>query len=108
MSKTKIAALVVLIVLLGALGIEAGVRAYRVRQCNRYADIVRQMAAERDRGVSSDALRARLKATEASQTRPNPEIHDLMENTITGLYEHPELNPEQSASIALDGCLEHP
>jgi len=108
MGKTKIAALVVLIVLLGALGIEAGLRAYRVRQCNRYADIVRAMAGERDRGVSSDALRARLKATEASQTKPNPAIHDLMENTITGLYEHPELNPEQSASIALDGCLEHP
>jgi hypothetical protein len=31
-----------------------------------------------------------------------------MESTITGLYEHPELNPEQSAGIALDGCLEHP
>jgi hypothetical protein len=101
------AALAMLIVLLGALGIEAGVRAYRVRQCNGYAKIVREMAQERDRGVSSAAMRARLKATEASQSKPNPAIHDLMENTITGLYEHPELSPDQTAAIALDGCMTH-
>jgi hypothetical protein len=100
-------ALVVLIVVLGGLGFEASVQAYRSRLCNRYANVVREMAQERDRGVSSDVQRARLKATEASQAKPNPEIHDLMESTITGLYEHFELTPDQSAAIALDGCLAH-
>jgi len=100
-------ALVVLIVLLGGLGIEVAARAYRVGQCNRFAKVVRGIAQERDRGVSSDAMRARLKATEAAQTKPNPEIDDLMESTITGIYGHPELTPDQCAAVALDGCLTH-
>jgi hypothetical protein len=37
----KIVVLVVLIVLLGGFGIEVGARAYRLRQCNRYAKVVR-------------------------------------------------------------------
>jgi hypothetical protein len=44
------------------------------------------MAQERDSGVSSDVMRARLKATEAAQTEPDPGIHDLMESTITAIY----------------------
>jgi hypothetical protein len=96
-----------LIVLLGGLGIEVAARAYRVGQCNRFAKVVRGIAQERDRGVSSDAMRARLKATETAQTKPNPEIHDLMESTITGIYGHPELTPDQCAAVALDGCLTH-
>ena len=47
----KIVTLVVLIVLLGGFGIEVGARAYRLRQCNRYAKVVRGMAQERDSGV---------------------------------------------------------
>jgi hypothetical protein len=62
-------ALVVLIVLLGGLGIEVAARAYRVGQCNRFAKVVRGIAQERDRGVSSDAMRARLKATEAASAK---------------------------------------
>src|ERR1700680_1223236 len=103
----KIVALVVLIVLLGGFGIEVGARAYRLRQCNHYAKVVRGMAQERDSGVSSDVMRARLKATEAAQTEPDPGIHDLMESTITGIYGHPELTPDQCAAVALDGCLTH-
>jgi len=99
--------LVVLIVLLGGLGFKVAVRAYRARQCNRFAKIVRTMAHERDSGVSSDVLRARLKATEAAQSKPDPEIHDLMEGTIKGIYEHPELTPDQLAAVARDGCLTH-
>ena len=100
----KVVALVVLIVLLGGFGVEVGARAYRLRQCNRYAKVVRGMAQERDGGVSSDVMRARLKATEAAQTEPDPGIHDLMESTITGIYGHPELTPDQCAAVALDGC----
>jgi len=103
----KIVALVVLIVLLGGFGIEVGARAYRLRQCNRYAKVVRGMAQERDSGVSSDVMRARLKATEAAQTEPDPGIHDLMGSTITAIYGHPELTPDQCAAVALDGCLTH-
>jgi hypothetical protein len=103
----KIVALVVLIVLLGGFGIEVGARAYRLRQCNRYAKVVRGMAQERDSGVSSDVMRARLKATEAAQTEPDPGIHDLMESTITAIYGNPELTPDQCAAVALDGCLTH-
>jgi hypothetical protein len=104
----KTAGLVVLIVLLGGLGFKVVVRAYRVRQCNRFAKIVRGMARERDNGVSSDVIRARLKATEAAQGKPDPEIHDLMESTIAGIYQHPELTPDQLAAVASDGCLTHP
>jgi hypothetical protein len=103
----KILALVVFTVLLGGLGIEVAARAYRAQQCNRFAKVVQEMARERDRGVSSDVMRARLKETEAAQTKPNPEIHDLMESTITALYEHPELTPDQVSAVALDGCLTH-
>jgi hypothetical protein len=101
----RIALLVALIVLLGYFGIEVVPRAYRLRQCNRYAKVVRGMAQERDGGVSSDVMRARLKATEAAQ--PDPGIHDLMESTITAIYGHPELTPDQCAAVALDGCLTH-
>lgn len=103
----KTVGLFVLIVLLGGLGIKVVARAYRVRQCNRFAKIVRGMAQERDSGVSSEVMRARLKATEAAQTETNPVIHDLMESTITAIYAHPELNPDQVAAVALDGCLTH-
>jgi hypothetical protein len=103
----RIALLVALIVLLGYFGIKVVPRAYRLRQCNRYAKVVRGMAQERDSGVSSDVMRARLKATEAAQTKPDPGIHDLMESTIAGIYAHPELTPDQSAAVALDGCLTH-
>ena len=99
---SKIVALVVLIVLLGGFGIEVGARAYRLRQCNRYSKVVRGMAQERDSGVSSDVMRARLKATE-----PDPGIHDLMESTITAIYGNPELTPDQITAVALDGCLTH-
>jgi hypothetical protein len=68
----KIVALVVLILLLGGFCIEVVARAYRLRQRNRYAKVVRGMAQERDSGVSSDVMRARLKATEAAQTEPDP------------------------------------
>jgi hypothetical protein len=105
MKKTVV--VVVLIGLLGALGFKVAVRAYRVTRCNRFAQIVAGMAKERDSGVSSDVLRARLKATESAQSKPDPEIHDLMENTITGIYEHPELSPQQLGDIARDGCLTH-
>ena len=103
----KIVALVVVIVLLAGLGIELALRAYRFRQCNRFAKIVQGMAQERDKGVSSDVMRARLRANEAAQTHPDPGIHDLMESTITGIYEHPELTPDQCGAVALDGCLTH-
>ena len=65
-----------LTVLLGGFGVEVGARAYRLRQCNRYAKVVRGMTQERDSGVSSDVMRARLKATEAAQTEPDPGIDD--------------------------------
>lgn len=103
----KIVALAVLIVLLGAFGLEVVARAYRVRECNRFAKIVQGMAQERDGGVSADAIRARLKASEAAQSRPDPEIHELMESTIAGIYGHPELTPGQCAAVALDGCMTH-
>ena len=99
--------MVALTVVLGYFGFKAVARAYRLRQCNRYANVVREMVRERDSGVSSDAMRARLKATEAAQTEPNPAIHDLMESAITAIYAHPELSPDQCADVALDGCLTH-
>jgi hypothetical protein len=98
-------ALVVFIVLLGGLGLKAVARAYRVQQCNRYARLVRDMAEERDRGISSDVMRARLKAREAAQRKSDPKVHELMESTITAIYEHPEITPDQSAAIALDDCF---
>jgi hypothetical protein len=52
----KIVALVVLIVLLGGFGIEVGARAYRLRQCNRYAKVAEDSAGARQRGfVGCDA-----------------------------------------------------
>jgi len=97
-------ALVAFIVVLGGLGIKAAARAYRVQQCNRYARLVRDMAQERDRGISSDVMRARLKAREAAQHKSDPKVHELMESTITSIYEHPEITPDQSAAVALDDC----
>ena len=98
-------ALVVFIVLLCGLGVKVVARAYRLRQCNRYAKVVREMAQERDRGVSSDMMRARLKAREGTQTKPDSQVHGLMESIITAIYEHPELTPDQCAAVALNDCL---
>lgn len=101
-------ALIVLVVSLGALGIKAIARAYRLQQCDRYAKLVLDMAQERDRGVSSDVLLDRLKArevAEAAQHKSDPKVRDLIESTIAAIYEHPEITPEQSAVVAHDDCM---
>lgn len=98
----KIIVVVAVVGLLGYFSFGVFVRAYRQHQCNKYADAVKGFARDRDTGVSADAMRAKLKALTPQN---DPAIRNMVESTVTGIYGHPELSPDQCAAVALDACM---
>ena len=98
----KIIVIVAVVGLLGYFGFGVFVRAYRQHQCGKFADAVRGFARDRDSGVSADAMRAKLKELTPQN---DPAVQNMMESTVTGIYGHPELTPEQCAAVALDACM---
>jgi hypothetical protein len=98
----KIILILAAVGLLGYLGFGVFVRAYRQHQCGKYADAVRGFARDRDSGVTADVMRAKLKALTPQN---DPAVQNMVESTVTGIYGHPELTPEQCAAVALDACM---
>src|SRR5260370_265587 len=67
--------------------------------CEALADYVGAVGRLRDRGVSSEAVRAR------ADSIADPEVKLRAEMVITAVFGQPKMTPDQMAEMTLEACL---